>query len=122
MIHETELVIGKRAPWIVDRHRSGRLATNGVALIHGNTAELVSELLHGIEDGMRPVGDVRIQTPAGSREDRESRSGLLVANANIVVLVERHSGTSRAVRTDSPMGLTSSAGRTAPGRLPRLCG
>ena len=41
MVHHAELVVGEGVPRIVDRNRAGRIAVAGVALVHGDHAEVV---------------------------------------------------------------------------------
>ncbi len=57
MVHQPELVVGEGVPRVLDRHRAGGLAAIGVALVHGDAAEVVLELFHRIDDGGRPVAD-----------------------------------------------------------------
>src|SRR5690348_13444991 len=46
VIHQPDLVVGERIPWVIDRHGAGRLAAVSVALVHGDAAEVVLECLH----------------------------------------------------------------------------
>jgi hypothetical protein len=57
VIHHPELVVGERAPRIVDRDWAGGLAARGVALIHGDDAEVVLELIRDIDHRTRPHRD-----------------------------------------------------------------
>jgi hypothetical protein len=72
MVHHAQLVVGERAPGIVDRHRAGGLAACGVALVHGDHAEAVLELLRNVDHRTRPHGDTRVQAAAGRRQQREA--------------------------------------------------
>ena len=49
MIHQPKLVVGERIPRVIDRHGAGRLAAVGVALVHGDAAEVVLERLGLLE-------------------------------------------------------------------------
>ena len=72
MIHHAKLIVGERAPGIVDRDRAGRLAVAGVTLVHGDHAEVVLELLRDIDHRTRPDTDARIEPAAGRRQQREA--------------------------------------------------
>ncbi len=72
MVHQAQLVVGERAPGIVDRDRTGELAAGGVALIHGDDAEVVLELLRNVDHRARPHGDTRVQAAAGRCQQREA--------------------------------------------------
>jgi len=60
MVHHAELVVGEGVPRIVDRNWASRLAVGGVALVHGDHAEVVPELLHDVDHCGRPVADARV--------------------------------------------------------------
>src|SRR5262249_2149226 len=90
MIHQPKLVVGECVPRVLDRHRTGGIAAIGVALVHGDAAEVVLELFHRIENGGLPVSDARIQSAAGGDQQREAGADLLIANANVAPLTERH--------------------------------
>src|SRR6266850_6120460 len=47
MIHQSELVVSEGAPGVVDRDRAAGLAAVGVALVHGDAAEVILECFHG---------------------------------------------------------------------------
>src|SRR5215468_12081635 len=87
LVHHAQLVVGERAPGIVDRNRSGGLAARGVALVHGDHAEVVLELLRNVDHRTRPHGDARVQAAAGRRQQREAGADLGVADADIALLV-----------------------------------
>ena len=72
MVHHAELVVGEGVPRIVDRNRAGRIAVAGVALVHGDHAEVVLELRHDVDHRGRPVADARVQAAAGRRQQREA--------------------------------------------------
>src|SRR3954464_13970390 len=95
MIHHAELIIGERAPGIVDRDRSGGLAVAGVALVHGDNAEVVLELLHDVDHRVRPVRDTRIQAAARRRQYREAGADLRIADADLALLIESGLGARR---------------------------
>jgi Protein of unknown function (DUF3363) len=48
VIHQPELIVGEGVPRIVDRHRAGGFAATGVALVHGDDAEVVLEFLRDV--------------------------------------------------------------------------
>jgi hypothetical protein len=87
-IHHAELVVGERAPGIVDRQRASGLAAGRVALIHGDHAEVVLELLGNVDNRARPDADVRVQPAAGRGQEREARADLGVADAHVATLIE----------------------------------
>ena len=91
MVHQPKLVVGERIPRVIDRHRAGRFATVGVALVHRDAMEVVFKGLHRVEYGGRPIADPRVQAPAGGDQEREARAGLLVANADVALFVKWHS-------------------------------
>jgi len=90
VVHQPKLVVGEGAPGIIDRDRPSGLAAVGVALIHGDAAEVVLKNLHGVEHRGGPVADPRIQAAARRDEQREAAAGFLVANADVALLVEWH--------------------------------
>ena len=89
MVHQPELVVGEGVPRVLGRHRAGGLAAIGVALVHRDAAEVVLELFHRVDHGGRPVADARVQAAAGGDQQREAGAGLLVADANVALLIER---------------------------------
>src|SRR5437868_7665662 len=52
--------------------------------------EVVLERFHRIEHRSRPIADPRVQAPAGGDQEREAGAGLLVADPNVAIFVERH--------------------------------
>ena len=80
----------KASHGVLGRHRAGRLAAIGVALVHRDAAEVVLERLHRVEHGGRPIADPRVQAAAGGDQQREAGAGLLVADADVAFFVERH--------------------------------
>ena len=98
MVHHAELIVGERAPRIVDRDRAGGLAARGVALVHGDHAEVALELLRDVDHRARPDGDGRVQPAAGRRQQREARADLGVADADAALLVESDLGARRQSR------------------------
>ena len=90
MIHQPELVVGERIPRVVDRHRAGRFAAIGVALVHGDAAEVVLEHLHRVEHRGRPVADAGVQAAARGDQQRKAGAGFLIADADVAFLIERH--------------------------------
>src|SRR5688500_18675103 len=68
VIHQPELVVGERIPWVVDRHGAGRLATVSVALVHRDATKIVLECFHGVDHRGWPVTDAGVQAPAGGNQ------------------------------------------------------
>ena len=103
VIHQPKLVVGERIPRVIDRHRAGRFATVGVALVHRDAMEVVFKGLHRVEYGGRPIADPRVQAPAGGDQERETGAGLLVADADVALLIKRHGSFSfiRGGRTEA---------------------
>ncbi len=80
MVHHADLVVGERAPGIVDRDRSGRLAVAGVALVHDDDAEVVLELLRDVDhrgsaNWRSASSSRRPAAPAAGSPSRSRRSG-----------------------------------------------
>jgi hypothetical protein len=88
VVHEPELVVSESVPRVFDRDRASGFAVGGVALVHGNDAEVGLELLHHIDDGVGPVGDSRVQAAARNDEEREAGADLLVTDVYAALLVE----------------------------------
>ena len=88
MVHHAQLVVGKRAPGIVCWHRAGGFPTRGVALIHGDHAEVVLELLGDVDHRTRPHVDTGVQAAARYRQQREARADLGIADADVALLVK----------------------------------
>src|SRR5215813_13759684 len=88
VVHEPELVLGESIPWAVDRNRASGFAVGGIALVHGNNAEVSLELLHRVDDGVGPVDEPRVQSAARNGKEREAGTDLLVTDAHAVLLVE----------------------------------
>ena len=65
MVHQPELVVGEGVPGIFGRHRAGRLAAIGVALVHRDAAEVVLEFLHRVDRGGRPIATREFSPPPG---------------------------------------------------------
>jgi hypothetical protein len=72
MVHQAKLVVGEGVPRVLDRHRTGGFAAIGIALVHGDAAEVAAELFHRIDDGGPPVADARIQSAARDDQQREA--------------------------------------------------
>jgi hypothetical protein len=94
VIHQRKLIVGECVPRIVDRHRAGGFAAGGVALVHGDAAEVVLEMLHHVDDRVRPIADPRVQATARGGQQREAGTDLLVADADVAFFVERESSSS----------------------------
>src|SRR5215831_2783725 len=60
VVHQPQLVVGEGAPRVVHRDRARGFAAGGVALVHGDAAEVVLELLHRVDHRGRPTGDPRV--------------------------------------------------------------
>ena len=90
VIHQPELVVGEGPPGVVDRHGAGGLAAIGVALVHRDAAEVVRECFHGVDHRGRPVADAGVQAPTGGDQQWEAGASLLVADADVALVIERH--------------------------------
>src|SRR5271168_4513791 len=84
------MVVGIGVPRPIDLKRTGRLATLGVAQIARDNAKLALELVEWVERVRREPRDRRVEPAAGDHQQREAGAGLLVANANVTFLKERH--------------------------------
>ena len=65
VVHQAKLVVGERAPRVLDLHRAARLSADSVALVHRDAAEVVFEHLHRVEDLVGPAAYHGVQSPAG---------------------------------------------------------
>src|SRR5580693_7797410 len=90
MVHQPQLVIGKRAPRIIDSDGASGLAAIGVALVHCYAAEVVLEGFHSVYYCSRPIADSRVQAAARRNQKRKSATNFLITDANITSLVKRH--------------------------------
>src|SRR5262249_38854163 len=90
VIHQPELVVGERLPGVVDRHGAGRLAAIGVALVHRDAAEVVLKCFHRVDHRVRPIADAGVQAPTGGDQQREAGARLLVADADVALVIKRH--------------------------------
>src|SRR5438105_8517128 len=90
VVHQPELVVGKRIRRVIDLHGTAGFAAIGIALVHRDAAEVVLELFHRVDHRGRPVADARIEAATGSDQQREAGAGLLVANADVALLKEWH--------------------------------
>ena len=90
VIHQTNLVLSETAPGIIDGERARTLAAIGIALVHGNAAEVVLESLHRVDHGARPIADARVQSTSRCHQQRKTAADLLVTNADVASLVMRH--------------------------------
>src|SRR3989449_4380882 len=128
VIHQSELVVGECLPGVVDRHGAGGLAAIGVALVHRDAAEVVRERLHRVDHRGWPVADAGVQAPTGGDQQREAGARLLIADADVALVVERHGslslssvvlcGRSRLDELREPLESSSRYGYAAP----LLCG
>ena len=118
MVHQPELVVGEGVPRVLDRHRTGEFAAIGIALVHGDAAEVVLELFHRIDNGSLPVADARIQSAAWDHQQREAGAGLLVANANVTPLMERHGNLPQTAGWQKRT--TSGGGVRCPDQIPAI--
>src|SRR5262249_22052791 len=87
-VHAPALVLGECIQWAVDRNRASGFAVGGIALVHGNDAEVSLELLHRVDDGVGPVDEPRVQSAARNGKEREAGTDLLVTDAHAALLVE----------------------------------
>ena len=90
VIHQPELVVGERLPGVVDRHGAGGLAAIGVALVHRDAAEVLRKRLHRVDHRGWPVADAGVQAPTGGDQQREAGARLLIADADVALVIERH--------------------------------
>src|SRR5215471_7710893 len=88
VVHQPQLIVGERAPWVIDRNRPRGFAAGGVTLVHEDAAEVALELLHHIDDRVRPVADARVQAPARGGQQWKAGADLLVTDADIALFVE----------------------------------
>jgi hypothetical protein len=51
------LVVGERAPWVVDRNRARGFTAVRIALVHRDAAEVGLENLHRVEHRVGPIAD-----------------------------------------------------------------
>src|SRR5262249_41138947 len=89
VVHQPQLVVGKSVPRVVDRDRAGGFAAGGIALVHGDAAEVALELLHRVDDSGLPIADPRVQAAARGDQQRKAGADLLVADADIAFFIER---------------------------------
>src|SRR5436190_21116876 len=95
MIHQPDMIIGEGIPGAVDFQRSRRLSCNGVAQIRGDTAVLALKFLDRIERvAALQAGNRGIQSPARDDEQRKTRTGFFVIDANGTFFIEGHGETS----------------------------
>jgi hypothetical protein len=90
VVHQPQLVGGEGAPRVVDGDRPAGLAAVRVALVHRDAAEVVLELLHGIEHRGGPIADAGVQASTGGDQQREAGASLLVADADVALFIKRH--------------------------------
>ena len=88
VVHQPQLVVGESVPRVIDRDRPRGLAAGGVALVHGDAAEVALELVHRIDDRGRPIADPRVQSAARGDQQRKAGADLLVTDADVAFFVE----------------------------------
>ena len=127
MIHQPELVVGERLPGVVDRHGAGGLAAIGVALVHRDAAEVLRERFHRVDHRGWPVADAGVRPHRGDQQ-RKARASLLVADADVALVIKRHGSLSlyrvvlcERARLDEPREPLESSSRPECA-APRLCG
>src|SRR5215469_12764433 len=96
MVHQPQLVVGKRIPRVIDLHGTDGFTAIGIALVHRDAAEVVLELFHRVDHRGRPIADPRVQPAARGHQKREAGARLLIANADIAFLIEWHGSSSCA--------------------------
>src|SRR6202043_33230 len=96
MVHQTQLVVGEGVPRVAGGDRAAGFAAIRVALVHRDAMEVVLEGIRGVEHGGRPIADAGVQAPTGGDQQREAGASLLVADADVALLVKRHGGFSLA--------------------------
>src|SRR5262245_61256879 len=90
MVHQSQLIVGKRVPWVGGRDRAGRLAAVRVALIHRDAAKLVLEYFHRVENRGAPIADARVEPATGDEKQRETGTGFLITDSDVAFLIKRH--------------------------------
>ena len=83
-----KLVVGEGAPGVINLDRAGGLATVGVALVHGDAAEVVLENLHGVEHLAGPAAHDGVKAAARGHQQGETGPDLIVVDSNIASLVK----------------------------------
>src|SRR5262249_56199679 len=93
------------------------LAALGVAQIGRDHAELVLELVHRVEGVGRETRDRGVQSTTGDDQQREAGTDLLIVDADVALVVERHGSFSlHSVGSADARAATS---RTSTQRRPR---
>ena len=87
MIHQADMIVGVSVPWPVHFQRPRGLATLGVAQVRRDYAELVLELLHGVERVGREARDRRVQPATGDDHQREAGADLLIVDADVALFI-----------------------------------
>src|SRR5215469_8289862 len=90
VLHQPKLVVSECIPRLIDWNWASRFAAIGIALVHRNAAKVVLERLHRIEHRGRPIARPRVQPSAGGHQKWEAGARLLIADADIACLIERH--------------------------------
>src|SRR5712692_8983712 len=107
VVHQSQLIVGKGYPRVIDRNRAAGFTAVRVALVHRDAAELVFESLHGVEHCGGPIADAGVQAPAGGEQQREAGASLFVADADVAFFVERHAVSPCSVESRISSRLTS---------------
>src|SRR5260370_26141471 len=76
VVHQSQLVVGKGSPRIINRDRAAGFTAVCLALVHRDASELVFQSLHGVEHRGGPIADTRVQAPAGADQQRTARASL----------------------------------------------
>ena len=90
VVHQSQLVFGEAAPRVVDGKRASALALVGIALIHGDAAEVRLEGFERVDHGIRPIVEPGVQSAARRHEQGEAAAGLFVTDADVASFVKRH--------------------------------
>jgi hypothetical protein len=105
VVHQPELVVGEGVPRVAGWYRAGGFAAIGVALVHRDDAEVVFERLGRVEHRGRPVADPRVQASARRDQQRKPGADLLVADADVALLIKRHGSLSLHTNVPRPKRL-----------------
>ena len=89
VVHQSQLVFGEAAPRVVDGKRASALALVGIALIHGDAAE-VRLGFERVDHGIRPIVEPGVQSAARRHEQGEAAAGLFVTDADVASFVKQH--------------------------------
>src|SRR5262249_29364881 len=91
VVHEAELIVRICVPGLLDLERPSGLPGVRIAEVHADAAEVVLELLHGVEGRpRRPPRDGGIEPAPWDQEQWEPGADLFIVDAHVATLVEWH--------------------------------